>query len=150
MRRNSILFGIFISIVSFSVYAIPTAIVANPFFTRMTPITIFDKIFVILIPLLIGIYCGIVYHRKKSMKSSKYCTYSGGVLAILALACPICNSFLVWLFGATFLLNYFEPLRPLFGIVTLILLLSGIYIETKHFWRKIGYTYKFFYLILLI
>jgi len=50
------LFGIISSILLFFILGIPTAVIPNNFFARMTPVYFFDYFFLILNSLLLGAY----------------------------------------------------------------------------------------------
>ncbi len=87
-----------------------TALWRNPLFIRMTPITGWDFVILGLEALGLGLYLGV---------RAPVCAVSraglGGVLGFLGFGCSICNQVLMLIFGATFLLTYFEPYRYLFG-----------------------------------
>lgn len=51
---------------------------------------------------------------------------AGGIFGIVAFSCPICDKLLLILFGATFLLQYSDPLRPIIGIGSVAILLYAI------------------------
>jgi len=107
-------------------FGIPTDLLPNPWFVRMIPPTTLDYVFFILSSLLLGIYVAIYLHKRKTAKSCKT-TYAGGIGSFLAFGCPICNKILVALFGATALMTYFDPYRPLLGIVSIALIGVAIY-----------------------
>ena len=87
-----------------------TALWRNPLFIRMTPITGWDFVILGLEALGLGLYLGV---------RAPICAVSraglGGVLGFLGFGCSICNQVLLLVFGATFLLTYFEPYRYGFG-----------------------------------
>ena len=107
------------------VLGIPTAVIPNPYFTRMTPIYWFDYFYLIADSLLLGIYFGLVISKKLTRRSDGKIA-SGGLAGFFGIACPICNKLLLWLFGATWLLQYFEPIRPFVGLLSVIILLWAI------------------------
>ena len=104
------------------ILGIPTALIPNPVFHRMTPSNALDYFFLLTTSLLAGAYLAI---------PAKTCPHDvkaagGGVLGLLAFACPICDKLLVLLLGATFLMAYFDPIRPLLGVISIVLLLYAI------------------------
>ncbi len=130
MKRNFV-YGISSSILAFLVLGIPTDLIPNDFFKRMTPITIFDYIFLLLVPILFGI--SIFLYAKNKQSRKKTCVVGGGLVSgWLAVICPICTSFLVYVFGASFLLTYFDPIRPLFGAFSVMILGLLIYLQKKN------------------
>lgn len=119
-----ILYCILFTTISFLVLSIPTAVIPNRFFIRMTPVFWFDYIFLVINSILIGIYFGITYSSPKPEvcvveKKSIFAQ----VLSFLGIACPICNKILVFIFGTIFLLTYLEPLRPYLSLLSALLLL---------------------------
>ncbi|MFQ5620916.1 MAG: hypothetical protein ACE5FT_03660 [Candidatus Nanoarchaeia archaeon] len=109
-----------------------TAVIANPLFTRMIDVTFLDQIFLISSSVLLGAYTGIDLYKKKLVKQCSALAYSGGVGSFLAFACPICNKLLVLLFGATALMTYLEPYRPVLGVVGTGLLVGAVYARVKY------------------
>ncbi len=126
MKKFILIAGL--SIIFVLALGIPTAVIPNTFFVRMTPVYWFDYIFLAVDSLLLGIYFTLAIAKRKALsgKFSEGKAAGGGVLGFLAVACPICNKLLLWLFGATWLLQYFEPIRPVVGILSVAILLWAI------------------------
>lgn len=131
MKIKYISLGVLTSIVVFIVFGTITAVLPNPFFTRMTPLTVLDKIFLASSSLLSGAYVGAHYYKKETVKTCDSIATAGGIGSFLAFACPVCNKLLVLLFGATALMTYFEPYRPLLGFVSTGLLAGALYWKIK-------------------
>lgn len=83
-----------------------TALWQNPFFIRMTPVGPWDYVILGLEAPLLGLYLGV----RVAACGIKRATL-GGVLGFLGFGCSICNKLLMLIFGAGFLLTYFEPVR---------------------------------------
>ncbi len=130
-KRKSAVLGSMFGIGFFLLFGIVTAITPNSWFTRMIPANQLDWIFLILSSLLIGAYIGVDFYKKKTVRTCNVVATSGSVGSFLAFACPICNKLLVALFGATVLLTYFEPYRPILGIVSNTLLGVVLYWRIK-------------------
>ena len=94
-----------------------TALWQNPFFIRMTPISAWDFVILGLEALLLGLYLGIRSPACGIKRAS-----IGGVLGFLGFGCSICNKILMLIFGASFLLIYFEPYRYLIGFLGIALI----------------------------
>ncbi len=122
-----IFLGVLTSIVIFIVFGTITAVLPTPFFTRMTPLTVLDKIFLVSSSILLGTYVGVHYYKKKIAKTCDSIATTGGIGSFLAFACPICNKLLVLLFGAAALMTYLEPYRPVLGFVSNGLLAGAVY-----------------------
>lgn len=99
-----------------------TALWRNPLFARMTPITGWDFVILGLEAFLLGLYLGA---RTPACAVSR--AGLGGVLGFLGFGCSICNQVLMLLFGASFLLTYFEPYRYLFGFAGVALLALAVH-----------------------
>ncbi len=104
------------------IFGIPTSLIPNPIFHRMTPSTPLDYFFLLTTSFLGGLYFAIPAsacpHDAKAA--------GGGILGLLAFACPVCDKLLVLLLGTTFLMAYFDPLRPILGAISILVLLIAI------------------------
>jgi len=123
--------GIGYSIAFFFLFGIPTAVISNPWFIRMIENNTLDYVFLILSSVLLGAYVGVHYYKKNKSHSCGISTYAGGVGSFLAFGCPVCNKVLVFLFGTTTLMVYFEPYRPVLGVVSSTLLVGALYFRIK-------------------
>lgn len=111
---------------------LPTAVIPNPFFIRMTPTDTFN-VFVWLasaplIGLLIATYVrppSLALSREQGEPGAGRATL-GGIAAYLAIGCPICNKVVVAALGVSGALSYFAPLQPIIGAASLALLGSTL------------------------
>jgi hypothetical protein len=95
---------------------IPTDLVPNPWFTRMTPPGFSNYFFWISTSLLTGaLLATYVLPRGDRLRSPGGAGVGGGVLGLLAAGCPVCNKLVVLLLGVSGALTYFEPIQPLLG-----------------------------------
>jgi len=115
----------------FFLFGIPTDLIPNPWFIRMIGRNILDYIFLVSSSVLLGAYIGMHLYKKNASKKCNAVTYSGGIGSFLAFGCPICNKVLVLLFGATALMTYLEPYRPVLGLVSTTLLGGALYWKVK-------------------
>ncbi len=99
-----------------------TALWANPWFIRMTPVSALDFVILGLEAPLLGLFIGI-----RSAACGIGQASVGGVLGFLGFGCSICNQVLMLVFGASVLLTYFEPVRYLVGLVGLGVLALALY-----------------------
>lgn len=130
-KRKPILLGVISGLSFFLFFGIVTSIIPNAWFTRMILIQTLDWVFLVISSLLIGAYMTVHLYKKKNSSSCNITATAGGVGSFFAFACPICNQLLVILFGATALLTYFEPYRPVLGFVSNGLLAGALYWRTK-------------------
>jgi len=93
-----------------------TALWSNPFFMRMTEVSGWDYIILSFESLLIGLFFGIQAPHCATKKAG-----IGGVLGFVGFGCSVCNKILLLLFGSSFLLSYFEPVRHYAGALGLLL-----------------------------
>lgn len=110
---SSLLFGIFGTV---------TALWGNNFFFRMAGVRLSDYILLLFESFFLAFYL--------SLKTASCATKKAGmgsVFGFLGFACPVCNKILMLLFGATFLLTYFEPIRLYVGLLGIVLLIIAIY-----------------------
>jgi len=111
---------------------VPTAVIPNPFFIRMTPSETFNLVVWLgsapLIGLLIATYVrppSLALNREQGEPGAARATL-GGVAAYLAIGCPICNKVVVAALGVSGALSYFAPLQPIIGAASLALLGSTL------------------------
>ena len=92
---------------------IPTDVVPNPWFTRMTPVRPLDVVFLVATAILTGalIATYVVPTGPRRLRSIA----GTGVMSVLAVGCPVCNKLVVALIGATAALEVFAPLQPVLG-----------------------------------
>lgn len=100
--------------------AIPTAIVDNPFFRRMTAVEPEQYLFWILTSLLSGALVA-TYVLPELRRGLAGSTAGAGLLGVFAVGCPICNKLIVALLGTSGALTYFAPIQPLIGLAAVAL-----------------------------
>jgi hypothetical protein len=98
---------------------VPTDVLPNPWFTRMTPIRAFDYLFWITNSVLTGVLLATYLLPRLSQSNVATAGAGTGLLTVFAVGCPICNKLVVSLLGISGALNYFAPIQPLLGIAGL-------------------------------
>lgn len=109
--------------------AIPTSIIDNPFFTRMTPVRPQDYIIWITTGLLAGLIIGTYTLGADGRSGGK--AVSGGFLSFLAVGCPICNKLVLLLLGTSGALTYFAPFQIYLGIASLALMGWALHLRVQ-------------------
>ncbi len=110
------------------VLGVPTAVIPNPFFIRMTPTETFNVIVWLasapFIGLLIATYIRPPRHAIGHPRGGPGAGRAtlGGVAAYLAIGCPICNKVVVAALGVSGALSVFAPLQPVIGAASVALL----------------------------
>ena len=113
---------------------IPTDVIPNPIFGRMTPVRVQDYVFLVTTALLAGILAA-----SYALPQTRACSIQqgratvGGLLSFLAIGCPTCNKIVVLLLGTSGAITIFEPLQPLLAAASFALLLLAIWIR----WRPV-------------
>jgi hypothetical protein len=113
---------------------IPTDVIPNPIFGRMTPVRAQDYVFLIVTALLAGILAA-----SYALPQTRACSIQqgratvGGFLSFLAIGCPTCNKIVVLLLGTSGAMSIFEPLQPFLAAASFALLLLAIWIR----WRPV-------------
>ena len=107
---------------------VPTAVIPNPFFIRMTPTETFNVVVWLasapLIGLLVATYmrppAHPLSHPRRDPGAGRVTI--GGIASFLAIGCPICNKVIVAALGVSGALSIFAPLQPLIGGASIALL----------------------------
>ena len=120
-RRTVLKFSLY-SLAAFLVLGIPTALIPNPVFHRMIPSTPLDYVFLVTTALLGGLYLAMPWDSCAPDGKAGIST----ILGVFAFACPTCDMLLVFLFGSAFLLTFFDPIRPVLGVASILLMTYAI------------------------
>ena len=112
------------------VLAIPTDIVPNPFFTRMTPIEPEQFVFWIATSLLTGALLA-TYLEPGLRRGLAGQSAGAGLLGVFAVGCPICNKLVVAVLGVSGALTYFAPIQPILGAAAVGLASYGLWLRLR-------------------
>jgi hypothetical protein len=121
LAPKPLLLGVVGALVSGVAQAVPTAIIPNPFFVRMTPVRTEDYLFLAASSVLVGLIISTFGIRATASCQNR--VIGGGLLSTLAIGCPICNHVVVALVGISGALTYWAPLQPVVGAIALVVLL---------------------------
>jgi hypothetical protein len=104
---------------------LPTEMIANPWFDRMTPVRIWDRpvwlVTSVLAGLLLATFVATPTADPRDDRDARRGGI-GGVLAFFAVGCPVCNKLVVLALGTTGAHTWFEPVQPILGLASLLLL----------------------------
>ncbi len=115
--------GLAVALFTVPLIGLPTAVVPNRFFVRMTPTRPQDYLFLALTALLVGLIAATyVAPQGPLLPGGEGRLTSGGLLSFLAIGCPICNKLVVLALGIGGALRWFAPIQPLLGGASLVLL----------------------------
>ena len=120
------------SLLAILILGIPTAVIRNHFYFRMTPAFWFDYLFLVVNGTLIGLYFAITYTstQPEACKIEKKSLFAS-VLALFGIACPICNQILLLIFSTSFLLSFLGPIRPFISLTSALSLIWLVYKKLK-------------------
>ena len=124
LTRGVVLRGVAFGAGVFFLFGIISGLVPNPLYVRMVPRTPTDYAFLVLTSVLAAAY--VIQRSTLPECDGDACAYAGAVGGFLAVGCPTCNALLLALFSSSALMTYFDPLRPLFGVLAVGLLGSVI------------------------
>lgn len=128
---KSALVGAAASILLFLIFGIPTDLVPNSYYTRMLPASPLDYVFLGATSVMLGGYIGLHFYRKSGGARGDFAAIGGGVTGLFAFGCPVCNALLVSLVGTGALLTYYEPVRPVVGVLAIGMLGAALYLKLK-------------------
>jgi hypothetical protein len=103
---------------------IPTDLVPNPFFVRMTPVVWWNYPIWVVSAVLAGLVAATYVRAGVKIAGRRPAggALGGGVLSLFAIGCPICNKVVVAALGVGGALSYFGPAQPLIGLASIALL----------------------------
>ncbi|MBA2756694.1 MAG: hypothetical protein H0U37_04550 [Chloroflexi bacterium] len=119
------------TLLSLIVLGVPSAVIPNPFFIRMTPTEPFNVAVWLLSAPLAGLLIATYLVRDGERSDVHTDTGTkrvtlGGVGAYLAIGCPICNKVIVAVLGVSGALDVFAPMQPLIGAASVGLLAATL------------------------
>jgi hypothetical protein len=109
---------------------LPTDIVPNPFYVRMTPVLWWNYPVWALTAVLAGLVVA-TYVNRSQVNSSARTTVGGGLLSFFAVGCPICNKLVVALIGVSGALSFFAPVQPYLAVAGLALLTISLIVRLR-------------------
>ena len=114
---------------------IPTDIVPNPWFTRMTPTGTDQYVFWVLTSVLTGALIGTYVLSRQLSGHLGSQALGSGFLGVLAVGCPVCNKLVVLLLGVSGAFQYFAPIQPYLGLAGVLLAATALTIRLRA-WRR--------------
>jgi uncharacterized membrane protein len=103
---------------TFLLFGVVTGLLPNLIYVRMVERTPTDYLFLVATAVFAAVF---VYQRSLADDAIGDRYAAGGiVVGFLAFGCPICNAVLLALFSSSALMTYFDPLRPVLGVVSVV------------------------------
>ena len=136
--RRYLISAFLLALVAAVLTGVPTDVLPNPWFTRMTPVRALDLIVWPLSSIAIGGLVATYVPRPRNERGQSELeaptmdlaegsarpggsTLLGGLFSVFAIGCPVCNKLVVLALGLTGALTYFAPLQPLLGAIAVAL-----------------------------
>lgn len=116
------------------VTGLPTDVVPNPLYQRMTPVLWWDYPVWAATAVLAGLVTA-TYVRAVPVERSAAASVSGGLLSFFAIGCPICNKLVVALLGVGGALSFFAPVQPYLAAAGLALLGVSLLVRLRELGR---------------
>jgi len=110
---------------------IPTDIVPNPWFVRMTPAGTSNYFFWVASSLVTGLLLATYALPRAARDRIAAASAGSGFLGLLAVGCPVCNKLVVALLGVSGAFNYFAPIQPLLGALGVALALVALMVRLR-------------------
>ena len=110
---------------------IPTDVLPNPWFTRMTPATTSNYFFWVASSFLTGALLATYLLPRGARNRIAAAGAGSGYLGVLAVGCPVCNKLVVALLGVSGAFNYFAPIQPLLGAAGLAMAGVALFIRLR-------------------
>ena len=117
------------TVVSALVVGVPTDVIDTPWFTRMTPVRVWEYPVLVLTALLTGAW---FWLRAADRSGTSSGVFGSSVLSTLAVGCPICNKIVVALLGVSGALGIWAPVQPVLGALSVAVLATAVWLR----WRR--------------
>ncbi|AGB17489.1 hypothetical protein Halru_2919 [Halovivax ruber XH-70] len=134
-NRRAIGWGALAAVGVFALFGVVTGLIENPLYVRMVPRTPVDYLLLTVTAILAGVYVAqrlaTAIPGSADAAGEDRWAIGGLVGGFLAVGCPICNVFLLALFSSSALMTYFDPLRPILGLVSVAMLGGLIYVRNR-------------------
>jgi len=118
---------------------IPTVLIPNGFFIRMTPTSQQDYVIWGISTVLIGPVMALATlyptlpktDAEQPLHTGSGRALAGTILSYFSVGCPICNKLVVLLLGIGGAMTLFNPLRPFLGVASIVLLGVTLFLRVR-------------------
>lgn len=129
-RRSPVATGVATTLAVAVLTGIPTDVIPNPWFMRMTAAPWWTLPVFAATAVLSGLLAALMLHRPRACSRRDRAALGGGAtLGWLAIGCPICNKLVVLALGFSGALTWFAPIQPVLALASLGVLLVGIALQ---------------------
>lgn len=115
------------------VTGLPTDVVPNPFYVRMTPVVWWDYPIWAATAILAGLVAATYVRAGPTANDRRPAgtAFGGSLLSFFAVGCPVCNKLVVAALGAGGALSYFGPAQPAIGLASIGLLATALALRAR-------------------
>ncbi|SDF83222.1 hypothetical protein [Halorientalis regularis] len=124
--RTRVLKALAVGTGTFVLFGVVTGLIPNPLYVRMVPRTGLDYLFLTLTAGALALYT-----FQRTPDGDDGAAAAGTALGFLAFGCPICNAILLALFSSSALMTYLDPLRPVLGVVSVVVFAGLLYVRSR-------------------
>lgn len=115
---------------------LPTDVIPNPVFGRPVPVTWWSLPVLVITSVLAGLLLA-TYVREPDVDAVEMDRPAraggiGGLLAFLAVGCPVCNKLVLVALGTTGAMELFTPLQPILAVVSTVLLAVALRMRLRN------------------
>ena len=125
------------ALVAALIIGVPTVLIPNSLFGRMTPTSPLDYVIWLSSILLLGPLLALATLYPMSVQVSSQArtgiwrAYGGGLLSFFSVGCPVCNKLVVLLLGFSGAMTFFNPLRPFLGLAAITVLAGTLVLRVR-------------------
>lgn len=118
--------AVLVAVLAALAIGVPTGVIPNPFYTRMTPVLWWNYpvwlVSSVLEGLLVATYLRRPDEEVPPQRPRTARAMGAGLLSAFAVGCPICNKLVVLALGVSGALSYWAPAQPLLALASIALL----------------------------
>ncbi len=126
LRWRAAVAGLLAAIGTALVVGIPTDVIPNDYFARMTPVRPQDYVFLVLTAALTGLVAASYTVPTPGCGVATGKVTTAGLLGFLAVGCPVCNKLVLLLLGTSGAFAYWAPMQPVIGLASVLLLAATL------------------------
>jgi hypothetical protein len=109
---------------------LPTGVIANPFYTRMTPVPWWGYAVWLATAIVSGLLIA-TYVRGPATSRASGAGVVANVGSLLAVGCPVCNKVVVAAIGVSGAIDVWAPLQPVIAVASLLLLVWALWFRLR-------------------
>lgn len=108
---------------------VPTDVIPNGWFTRMTPVAPYDVPILVAVAVLSGLLMATNWGLRNlscPTRGASGAGATGATFGWLAIGCPVCNKLVIAALGTSGALSYFAPVQPFLATLSIALLVGAL------------------------